>query len=51
MCLLGLILSPGSRVPFLLVHNRDEFFDRPAGAPDCASSVLCGTDQRGGGTW
>lgn len=51
MCLLGLLLQPGARVPLLLAHNRDEFFDRPAGAPDIAAAVLCGRDERGGGTW
>lgn len=53
MCLLGLILCPGADVPLLLVHNRDEFFDREALIPDLnnGAGIVAPVDVRSGGTW
>ena len=53
MCLLGLLLRPDDDVSLLLVHSRDEFFDRPAEGPDPDSrdGIVCPLDVRSGGTW
>jgi uncharacterized protein with NRDE domain len=59
MCLVACRIAPGSRLPFVLASNRDEFFDRPAAPlawwqpPQAAQPLLGGRDlgAGGGGTW
>ena len=53
MCILGLqLLGSGAGVPFVCVHNRDEYFDRPVAPLDAGDDgVIFGKDLKGGGTW
>ncbi len=54
MCLLAIHLHVLPAAPLLVAANREEYYDRPATAPsviDSRPKVLCGTDQRAGGTW
>ncbi|QDV12942.1 hypothetical protein CA51_28280 [Rosistilla oblonga] len=54
MCLLALQYQLVPESPVLVAANREEYFDRPSLAPSIQSGkprVLCGIDQRGGGTW
>lgn len=53
MCLIGFRWHPGSREPFLLLGNRDEFYDRPSAPMGWweGERILAGRDLRAGGTW
>lgn len=57
MCLVAVALDQSSRFPFVLVANRDEFYDRPAARmawwePEAGGpAVLGGRDLHAGGTW
>jgi uncharacterized protein with NRDE domain len=55
MCVAAFHWQPGSAIPLILVHNRDEYHARPA-APAAlhrvgAATLLHGTDLAAGGTW
>ncbi|MCO6458819.1 MAG: NRDE family protein [Pirellulaceae bacterium] len=54
MCLLAIQYKLVPESPILVAANREEFYDRVSQAPAIQSGkprVLCGTDQRAGGTW
>lgn len=52
MCILGLLLHASRDIPFLAVHNRDEFFRRAVGHPALGDDgILFARDAAGGGTW
>ena len=54
MCLLALQYQLVPDSPVLVAANREEYYDRPSLPPSIQSGkprVLCGIDQRGGGTW
>ncbi|MBX3413474.1 MAG: NRDE family protein [Pirellulales bacterium] len=54
MCLLAIQYRTLAAAPVLVAANREEFFDRPATVPAVDAGpprVLCGRDQRAGGTW
>lgn len=54
MCLLAIQYRTLAAAPVLVAANREEFFDRPATVPAVDAGpprVLCGHDQRAGGTW
>jgi uncharacterized protein with NRDE domain len=54
MCLLILQYRTFAEAPILVGLNRDEAFDRPATLPTIQPGpprLLCGIDQRAGGTW
>lgn len=54
MCLLAVLYRLVPESPILVAANREEFYDRPSHAPSIQSGkprVLCGLDQRAGGTW
>jgi uncharacterized protein with NRDE domain len=54
MCLLALYYRILPEVPVVLAANRDEYFDRPTVPPHVQPGepqVVCGVDQRAGGTW
>jgi len=54
MCLLAIQYRTLASAPVLVAANREEFFDRSATAPTVDTGpprVLCGHDQRAGGTW
>lgn len=52
MCILGLLLQVSRDIPFLAVHNRDEFFHRPVEHPtQIHSDIIFGRDVSAGGTW
>jgi uncharacterized protein with NRDE domain len=57
MCLAAIAIGQSTRFPWVLLSNRDEFFDRPAQRlgwwrprPD-AARILSGRDDLAGGTW
>lgn len=57
MCLVALAIEQNPRLPWVLVSNRDEFFDRASAplawwwpSPD-AAPLLGGRDLAAGGTW
>jgi uncharacterized protein with NRDE domain len=57
MCLAAIAIGQSARFPWVLLANRDEFFDRPTDAlawwhprPD-GPPVLSGRDRFAGGTW
>ncbi len=54
MCLLAVQYRLVPESPILVAANREEYFDRPSLPPSIQSGkprVLCGMDQKGGGTW
>ncbi len=54
MCLLAIQYRLVPEAPILVAANREEQFDRPSTPPSIQSGkprVLCGIDQRAGGTW
>lgn len=54
MCLLAVQYRLVSASPILVAANREEYFDRPSSTPSIQSGkprVLCGIDQKAGGTW
>jgi hypothetical protein len=54
MSLLALQYRLVPETPILVAANREEYYDRPSLAPTIQSGkprVLCGLDQRHGGTW
>jgi uncharacterized protein with NRDE domain len=51
MCILGLARNVRSDYPFILVHNRDEFFDRSVSPPQQYGDVIYAKDNVGNGTW
>lgn len=54
MCLLALQYKLVPEAPILVAANREEFFERPTAPPSIQSGkprVLCGIDERAGGTW
>lgn len=54
MCLLAVLYRLVPESPILVAANREEYFDRPSQPPSIQSGkprVLCGLDQRAGGTW
>lgn len=58
MCLLAIQFRTFAEAPLLAAANREEFFDRPALAPQVIElsqrggpQILCGIDARAGGTW
>lgn len=54
MCLLAIQYKSVREAPILVAANREEFYDRPSSPPAIQSGkprVLCGVDQRAGGTW
>jgi hypothetical protein len=54
MCLLAVLYRLVPESPILVAANREEYYDRPTQSPSIQSGkprVLCGMDQRAGGTW
>jgi hypothetical protein len=54
MCILAIQYKLVSDTPILVAANREEAYDRPCLPPSIQSGkprVLCGTDQKAGGTW
>ncbi|GIW93522.1 MAG: hypothetical protein KatS3mg110_1563 [Pirellulaceae bacterium] len=54
MCLLAIQYKSVREAPILVAANREEYYDRPSSPPAIQSGkprVLCGVDQRAGGTW
>lgn len=54
MCLLAVLYRLVPESPILVAANREEYYDRPSLPPSIQSGkprVLCGVDQRAGGTW
>lgn len=54
MCLILLALNAYPDFPFVLVGNRDEFFERPTERFhqwEHASQIYAGRDKKAGGTW
>ena len=54
MCLLAVQYRLVPESPILVAANREEYFDRSSLAPSIQSGkprVLCGIDQKAGGTW
>ncbi|GIW99672.1 MAG: hypothetical protein KatS3mg111_3005 [Pirellulaceae bacterium] len=54
MCILALLYRLVPESPILVAANREEYYDRPSSPPSIQSGkprVLCGVDQRAGGTW
>lgn len=54
MCLLAVQYRLVPESPILVAANREEYYNRPSLSPSIQSGkprVLCGIDQRGGGTW
>ena len=54
MCLLAVLYRLVPESPILVAANREEYYDRPSLHPSIQSGkprVLCGVDQRAGGTW
>ena len=54
MCLLAVQYKLVPESPILVAANREEYFDRPSLPPSIQSGkprVLCGIDQKAGGTW
>lgn len=54
MCLLAVLYRLVPESPILVAANREEFYERPSQPPSIQSGkprVLCGMDQRAGGTW
>lgn len=54
MCLLAVLYRLVPESPILVAANREEYYDRPSQTPSIQSGkprVLCGLDQRAGGTW
>jgi uncharacterized protein with NRDE domain len=53
VCLIALALNQHPEWPFILIANRDEFYDRPTQRlgfwPD--APILAGRDRRAGGSW
>lgn len=49
MCIIGCILTPSGHLT--LLHMRDEDYSRPAHAPRPGPGLICGIDERRGGTW
>jgi len=51
MCIMTIALGAHEDYPFVLTHNRDEFFAR-ATTPLCEQGgILCASDEQSGGTW
>lgn len=52
MCLALVKIDEKDRFPLIIMHNRDEFKDRPTQAAERKKSgLICGQDLRHGGTW
>lgn len=54
MCLLAVQYRLVPESPILVAANREEYYDRPSLPPSIQSGkprVLCGIDQKAGGTW
>ena len=54
MCLLAVLYRLVPESPILVAANREEYYDRPSQPPTIQSGkprMLCGMDQRAGGTW
>ena len=54
MCLLAVLYRLVPESPILVAANREEYYDRPSQPPSIQSGkprILCGMDQRAGGTW
>lgn len=54
MCLMAVLYRLVPESPILVAANREEYYDRPSQPPSIQSGkprVLCGLDQRAGGTW
>ncbi|MFO0947891.1 MAG: NRDE family protein [Planctomycetota bacterium] len=54
MCLLAILVDWLPDAPIIIAANREEYFDRPSLPPHLQTGsprILCGIDQRAGGTW
>ncbi|BAC13007.1 NRDE family protein [Oceanobacillus iheyensis] len=54
MCLITFAIQKHSEYPFILIANRDEFYDRPTAKAsfwDDAPAILAGRDLKSKGTW
>ena len=54
MCLLAVQYRLVPESPILVAANREEYYDRPSLTPSIQSGkprILCGIDQKAGGTW
>ena len=54
MCILAIQYKLVSDTPILVAANREESYERPSAPPAIQSGkprVLCGVDQKAGGTW
>ncbi|MCT1578558.1 NRDE family protein [Oceanobacillus kimchii] len=54
MCLITFAIQKHSLYPFILIANRDEFYDRPTAKAtfwDDAPEILAGRDLKSKGTW
>lgn len=54
MCLLAIQIQACNSTPVMLAANREESYDRTATPPvfhDASPRVVCGIDERSGGTW
>ncbi|MFS0752336.1 NRDE family protein [Oceanobacillus sp. 1P07AA] len=54
MCLITFAIQKHSEYPFVLIANRDEFYDRPTAKAtfwDDAPDILAGRDLKSKGTW
>lgn len=54
MCLLAIQYQLVAEAPILVASNREEFYERPSAPPSIQSGkprILCGIDERAGGTW
>ena len=52
MCIFALALDAQPDYPFILLFNRDEFFERPTTALEWQSDgLVCAIDSQAGGTW
>lgn len=51
MCLLTVAANAHDDYPLIVLHNRDEYFQRSTTPLRLRDDVLCATDQISGGTW
>lgn len=54
MCILAIQYKLVAESPILVAANREEFYERPSLPPSIQSGkprILCGADERAGGTW
>lgn len=53
MCLITIAIEQSEKYPFILLSNRDEFYNRPTDAMHWweGQNILAGKDLQAGGTW